>query len=1275
MGRTERVAAVLTLELFGGFALRRADGSLVALPRKAQALLGFLALAGNREVTRERLAGLLWEDSPEGQARTSLRQALAGLRRACPPHGLLVASTTALALDPGAVQVDVQTFETLASGDSAQRLAAASLWRGDLMEGLEGVGTGWAAWLAAERSRLRAMAVRLVEEAAAAAIAARRADEAVALGLRLVAIEPLHEGGHRQLMRAFAVAGRHGEALRHYRSLQELLRAELGVAPEPETVALAAELSGRRRAGAEPPGAEPAAPAGQAPAAEQSRPLPAAPVGRELRRIAVLDIGLASPPDPAGLADMEAAHARLSAWHALVDRAVEAAGGQVHDRMGDVAVALFGARQARLDDPARAASAALAALGEAAGLGLSARAGVAAGTVLIAPAHGAAAAIGAAVTEAGRLRALAGAGDVLASSGLVAELSPRLATRPAGPGRIRIEARPAGVPAAGAEATPLIGRDRELAQLEALLAAVRLGRGMTVLLRGEPGIGKSRLVEAMVARAAAEGFGVAVAEISDFGERASLSPRRQLATALATLPGAAAHVAEQPRRIQLAHDQILGRTIESPGAGEAIGEPERIAAIEGVIAAVARRAPLLLAVEDAHWANADGLAQIGRMSRLAASHAVFLLVTVRAEEDPFDLGWRQAAGPLLTIDLPPLDHAAATGAARAFGAGALAEACARRANGNPLVLRQLVAAVADGAEVEEALPGSVQSLTLGRLDRLDPASREALAAAAILGRESELGAVRAVAGLPGWVPPPEALGALVRLEGEPGVERLRFAHALVRDAVRAALLDSEARARHARAGGHYRATRPDVAARHLARAGDPTAAALFGEAAQAALASHRADKALALAEEGAQAGRPEGETLARLMLVKATALIRLRRAGDAVAAAQTAVAAAQRPETRVLARIAEADARNALLEADAALAVLGVAEAEAEAADLAEPLARIATLEGTIHFPRGEIDACLAANARALVWARRAGSALAEAGAHAGLAWAHYQAGDFARGMAEADAALALAQAPAFDRVRLSALRVRAVTRTFLLDHDGALADAAEAIALAEEQADVVHEVLARTTGATVHLECWRHREAIALVEPAFALARPLARIGIEAAPLWVMGTATGALGNAGPAEDYLRQARALAAAGPIRFALPRILGTLAFFTGADERARLVAEGETILAEMRVAHSGLGFWSAVLLAALAHDEPGLARRAEAGLVQFGGAPPVPWADALLTLARTFVPLAEGRADGGVRAAAAAFHARARATPALSWLRPVMRIAEIRAGVATPAGRG
>jgi hypothetical protein len=194
-------------------------------------------------------------------------------------------------------------------------------------------------------------------------------------------------------------------------------------------------------------------------------------------------------------------------------------------------------------------------------------------------------------------------------------------------------------------------------------------------------------------------------------------------------------------------------------------------------------------------------------------------------------------------------------------------------------------------------------------------------------------------------------------------------------------------------------------------------------------------------------------------------------------------------------------------------------------------------------------------------------------------------------------------------------------------------------------------------------------RDRLRVVEPAFALAQPHAAVGIEAAPLWVLGTATGALGQPTIAERHLRQARALAgASSAIRFALPRILGTLAFFTAPDERADLIAEGEACLETLGVAHSGLGLWSGATLSALFHCEPLLVDRAEAGLLRWGGDPLCPWAAMMIRLARSYRPLVSGTPDAVQTAAAQEFHTHARALPSHGWLRPVMAAVETRAGL-------
>jgi hypothetical protein len=688
----------------------------------------------------------------------------------------------------------------------------------------------------------------------------------------------------------------------------------------------------------------------------------------------------------------------------------------------------------------------------------------------------------------------------------------------------------------------------------------------------------------------------------------------------------------------------------------------RDAAWIALLAAAASEAPLLLLVEDAHWASPGALRQLAVLSRAVETMPALLVMTTRAEEDPFDPAWRAMAGGLVTLDLPPLPEAQLVDAAVRWGAAPAAAAiCARRANGNPLYLRQLVAALRDGADPARALPGSVQGLALARLDRLDPTERTVLAAAAILGRTGSLEALAQVGGISDWAPSTGAASLIRVADGE-----FQFAHALVRDAIRTGILESDARTLHLAAADWYAMRQPAVAAAHWLKAGDARAAAAFADAAQAELARHRADKALDLADRGQLAATGPADR-ACLAMQRAAALLRLGRAREAAEAANHAASLAATPADRVAGLVLAADALAAALDTKAALAVLAEAETAAMAHAFAEPLARIHALRGNLHFPRGRLAECLEAHRQSLHWATVAQSPLAEAGARAGLAWAQYQRGDFAAAATEASKGLALAQDDGFDRIRLSAYRVRAVSRLFLLEHEAAQADAEAAIALAAEQRDSLNEVLARTTLATLLLERWEPDAAEEVAAVALDLARAHASVGMEAAPLWVLGTAAGARGDAVRSVAFLEQARSLAAGSPaIRFALPRILGTLAFFAPAEARAQLIEEGEAELARAAVAHSAFGFWGSAIHAGLVHRDRALVHRCEVGLARFAGE--TPWAVAMLAMARIHGRLLAPNPTDADRQAAIALHARARACRALTWHRPTMRAVEQHAGL-------
>jgi DNA-binding SARP family transcriptional activator len=229
--------AAFRLTLLGGFDLATDDGRPLSPPtRKDRLLLAYLALSPGRPQARERLAGLLWGDRAEAQARDSLKQSLASIRQALRPAGLdpLRAERDIVALDPDAIETDAVEFARLATASQAPDRAAA-LYRGELLEGIEGAGSEFEAWLRAERERLADLAVRVLEQLAQCAASQGAMDDAARLGRYLLARDPLREAVCRSLMRLAVLKGDRVEALKLYAACRDALKRDLGVAPDIKT--------------------------------------------------------------------------------------------------------------------------------------------------------------------------------------------------------------------------------------------------------------------------------------------------------------------------------------------------------------------------------------------------------------------------------------------------------------------------------------------------------------------------------------------------------------------------------------------------------------------------------------------------------------------------------------------------------------------------------------------------------------------------------------------------------------------------------------------------------------------------------------------------------------------------------------------------------------------------------------------------------------------------------------------------------------------------------
>jgi DNA-binding SARP family transcriptional activator len=764
----------LRIELLGGFRLTVA-GEPRPLPiRKAQLLLARTALAPRMTVGRSVLGAMLWETSDEAQARTSLRQALAHVRRALGPAApALRSESDRIALDPGAVSVDVAELEAAAISDGADPAPPG----GELLEGLESREPAVEEWLAAERRRVRELQIAVCGRIAERALAARDFTGALAAAARGIAADPLRESLHRAAMRALAASGDKAAALQQFRDCRDVLERELGARPEPATLRLYEEIRAARAAAPAP------------------RPLEAAEPAIEIRQATILCAAPAAGDDP------EAFEGGLRRLRAIAAAAAERHGGTPVGADGAEVVLAFGLRDAREDDAARAKAAAAEILAAAP----DARLGCAAGRVVFAP--------GPPPSVAGETRGRAAALMATARPGAL-ELGAEL----------RDTARPEPV---------FVGRTMELGQLRHLLAQLGQGQGAAAVVTGEPGIGKTRLTSAFAAEIEAAGGACIRATFEAFGRKTRALD--VLAAGAARLGGAPPPGASAALRAIAA--RMLGLTMTtSDTALLAAMTPDRHEALRqemtrALLQSVPAR-PLLILIEDAHWAEAADVEALTALTDDLGGLGAMLLATERTAEAQLlpALRRRVTATPVIAVALGPFTAADGTRLADAMGVTdprRVAEAL-ERTRGNPLFLARLLAAGPGDGRV----PTSIVALVQEQTDRLGDALRSVLRQAAVLGQSflpDDYAHIFGAAAFGDLV----AAGFLARDR-----DRLAFVHALVHEAIYASVPRADRRRMHAAAAAIYRRSDAERWADHALAADAPDAAAACAAAADVLLPRH-----------------------------------------------------------------------------------------------------------------------------------------------------------------------------------------------------------------------------------------------------------------------------------------------------------------------------------------------------------------------------------------------------------------------------------------------------
>ena len=250
--RNPAAAAMARMTVLESFSLRVEDADVRNLPRKAQALLAFLGMQPDRRISREAAADLLWTDRGPEQARHSLRQSLLVLRRT-PAGPLIQTDADTMWTEASRLWVDAVAMQTALAGGTPDALAyGASLYRGPLLALMPSVSSGFDDWVRPERARLARVAADILRRLAAAQIESGDFNTAAATATTLIGLDPLDEPAQRLRMTCLARCGRRAEALLQFETFTRILKTELDVGPDRETVALAEQI----RAGvpAPPPG-------------------------------------------------------------------------------------------------------------------------------------------------------------------------------------------------------------------------------------------------------------------------------------------------------------------------------------------------------------------------------------------------------------------------------------------------------------------------------------------------------------------------------------------------------------------------------------------------------------------------------------------------------------------------------------------------------------------------------------------------------------------------------------------------------------------------------------------------------------------------------------------------------------------------------------------------------------------------------------------------------------------------------------------------------------
>jgi class 3 adenylate cyclase len=547
-----------------------------------------------------------------------------------------------------------------------------------------------------------------------------------------------------------------------------------------------------------------------------------------------------------------------------MSRAVEEFGGVIQAFMGDGICAYFGVPAAHEDDPERAARAALRIIGVAAGYaaeveaawgiqGFNVRVGLNSGPAAVGVVGGEDAqtvALGDTTNVAARLQSAAEPGTIAIGAGTASRLAERFVLEPLGEVAVKGRSEPVHAsrlvgPRPAAEPpprTPLFGRDAELARLEESKGDLQAGRGQVLLVIGDAGLGKTRMLSELRVLSGdevtwLEGRCLSYGAGSPYGPfvellrtwlgveegEAELAVRMMLRARAGALLGAAGEGALPFLGLLLSIrlDPDVERELLSLSADDLAVRIQEAFVTWAEALAAAR--PLVLAVDDLHWSDATTRQLAERLLTVTDGSALMLAVALRPDTASEGWAFRLAAQTgfahrVTEIPLLPLSPAASGELIDALVPAGLVtepikEELVAKAEGNPLYVEELLRALLEAGgdrrrtwtitpTTAAELPPALEALLVARIDRLDPGARRFAQVAAVVGREFP---VSVVADVVGGGAPDRDVAELLRAEIVRELRRFpefecTFRHGLLQEAALSTLTPTSQRELYGRVG-------------------------------------------------------------------------------------------------------------------------------------------------------------------------------------------------------------------------------------------------------------------------------------------------------------------------------------------------------------------------------------------------------------------------------------------------------------------------------------------